>query len=368
MAGKKEQDQLQDIITNENQWDEMLLTKGVVVIDVYQDWCGPCKAVQRLFRELKSKFSEDDVLHFAVAEANSIPVLRPFRDNCEPVFLFCVNGKIIAMVRGPDGPLLRRKIAELVEEERKIAAGQKKREEVDELVFVEEKTSEESDEETVPEVPVRYSAGIIKPDDVLEGHVEEIKQKIRDAGYVVEAAEVKMLTEEQIRVFYAQNKEQPDFDDFVQFMMSGPCHILVITKKEATDAIPYWKELSGSSESMPGETEAKKSDRQRCKHSLTCEMASQFYKDHKGKPIFEQLVNCMTDSALVVTVLTEENAVEEGRKLTGLTDPEVAKEVSLESIRAQFAQDILSNAVHGASNIENALESIECLFGELHIN
>ncbi|XP_050771619.1 thioredoxin domain-containing protein 3 [Gymnogyps californianus] len=578
MAGKKKEIQLQAIITNQNQWDEMLLTKGVVVIDVYQAWCGPCKAVVNLFRKLRNEFGEDDVLHFAVAEADSIPTLQPFRNKCEPVFLFCVNGKIIAIVRGVNAPLISKKITELVQEEREIAAGQKERAKVDELVFLEDKSSEETVEETVPEEEVvRYSVGIIKPDDVLEGRVEEIKQKIRDAGFDIKTAEEKMLTEEQIRVFYARNKEQPDFDDFVRFMMSGPCHILVIAKKEATDAIPHWKELRKWSESVPDEPEAEKADRlegtvetesilnacdvqdsvedasrqlafffpnfdikktdqkvektlalirpsllkerrhsimQRIKddgfkiamqkeiilseeqtrefykehenqdyfpvlleqmtsgptlvlaltrenavahwrdllgpktveeakkenpnslrakyavnnipigqlhgsstpddaqkelqfffpqehtlalikpaaamkhkddimqkvkdagftiskikeEALTHEMATQFYKDHKGKPFYEQLVTCMTEGPSVIMVLTKQNAVEEWRQLMGPTDPEVAKETSPESIRAHFAQDILSNAVHGSSNREHALKSIECVFGEIDID
>uniref|UniRef100_A0A493STG4 Thioredoxin domain-containing protein n=1 Tax=Anas platyrhynchos platyrhynchos TaxID=8840 RepID=A0A493STG4_ANAPP len=123
----------QTTITNQNQWDEMLLTKGVVVIDVYQAWCGPCKAVVNLFRKLKNEFSEDDVLHFAVAEANSIETLQPYRNRCEPVFLFfslLQNGKIIEMVRGANAPLISKKITELVQEEREIVAGQKERPEV----------------------------------------------------------------------------------------------------------------------------------------------------------------------------------------------------------------------------------------------
>ncbi|KFQ84961.1 Thioredoxin domain-containing protein 3, partial [Phoenicopterus ruber ruber] len=79
-------------------------------IDVYQAWCGPCKAVLNLFRKLKNEFGEDDVLHFAVAEADNIPTLKPFRNRCEPVFLFCVNGKIIAIVRGVNAPLISKKI------------------------------------------------------------------------------------------------------------------------------------------------------------------------------------------------------------------------------------------------------------------
>ncbi|XP_028940627.1 thioredoxin domain-containing protein 3 [Antrostomus carolinensis] len=574
MASKKKEIPLQDIITNQNQWDEMLLTKGVVVIDVYQAWCGPCKAVLNLFRKLKTEFDEDDVLHFAVAEADNIPTLKPFRNKCEPVFLFCVNGKIIDTVRGVNAPLLSKKITELVQEEKEIVAGLKERVEVDELVFLEEKSSEETVDENEPkEEVVRYSVGIIKPDDVLEGRVEEIKQKIRDAGFGIEAAEEKMLTEEQIRVFYARNKEQPDFEDFVQFMMSGPCHVLVIAKKEATDAIPHWKELPKSSESLADEledrlegtmetesilnicdvqdsveeasrqlafffpnfginkTDAKAErtlalirpcllkerrdsimqrikddgfeiamqkeiilseeqvrefykehedqdyfpvlleqmtsgptlvlaltrvnavahwrdllgpktlekatkenpDSLRAKYAvdnipinqlhgsstpdeaqkelqfffpqehtlalikpaaaknhkddimqkvkeagftiskikeepLTHEMATQFYNDHKGKPFFDQLVTCMTEGPSVIMILTKENAVEEWRQLMGPTDPEVAKETSPESIRAQFAQDILSNAVHGSSNTAHALQSIECIFGEIDID
>ncbi|NXN99378.1 TXND3 protein, partial [Rhinopomastus cyanomelas] len=561
-------------ITSQAQWDEMLLMKGVVVVDVYQAWCGPCKAVVNLFRKLKTEFSEDDVLHFAVTEADSIPALKPLRNTCEPTFLFCVNGKIIAMVRGANAPLLSKKITELVQEERDIANGLQTRAEVltkqifncvfiliniftGKLFFPEE-------------LLVKYSVGIIKPDDVLEGRVEEIKQKITDVGFNIEAAEEKMLTEEQIRVFYARNTDQPDFEDFVQFMMSGPCHILAITKREAADDIPQGEELAEPIENESEEAEAEKADGtyifkksavntsketvetesllnicdvqdseeddnrllalffpnleikkraqkvertlalirpsllkerrdsilQRIKddgfqiamqkeivlteeltrqfykeyedqdyfpvlleqmtsgptlvlalarenavaywrdllgpktveeaqrenpdslrakyavdnvpigqlhgsstldaaqkelefffpqehtlalikpaaaathkddimekvkaagftisklkeEALTHEMAEQFYNDHKGKPFFEQLVNSMTEGPSVIMILTKENAVEEWRQLMGPTDPEVAKEISPESIRAQFAQDILCNAVHGSSN------------------
>ncbi|KAM6338534.1 LOW QUALITY PROTEIN: thioredoxin domain-containing protein 3 [Podargus strigoides] len=473
------------------------------VIDVA--WCVHCKAVVNLFKKSKTEFGEDDVLHFAVVR---------------------IDGDKLYSTPSP------------------------------------------------PLRAVKYSVGIIKPDDVLEGRVEEIKQKIRDAGFGIEAAEEKMLTEEQISVFHAWNEEQvknyafqPNFENFVQFM-SGPCHVLVISKKEATDAIPFWKELPESSESMPDEPEAEKpgrlegnmetesilnvshvqdsvedasrqlaffspnfdinktdqkvektlalirpcllkerqnsilqsikddgfkiamqreiilSEEQICfyqehenegyfpvleqmtsgptlvlaltenaiehwrcllgtktveeamkenpdsiqlttyllvscngsstpgdaqkefeffpqehtlalikpdaakKHrddimqkvkdagfaisnikeaALTHEMATQFYEHHKGKPFLEQLVTCMTKGPSVIMVLTKENAVEDWRQLMGPTDPKVA-ETSPESIRAQFAQDVLSNAIHGSSDREHALKSIECLLGGIDID
>lgn len=70
----------------------------------------------------------------------------------------------------------------------------------------------------------------------------------------------------------------------------------------------------------------------------------------------------------MIMVLTKENAVEEWRQLMGPTDPEEAKNISPESIRAQFAQDILSNAVHGSSTKQQALENIEYIFGEIDID
>uniref|UniRef100_A0A8C8SXB1 Nucleoside diphosphate kinase-like domain-containing protein n=1 Tax=Pelusios castaneus TaxID=367368 RepID=A0A8C8SXB1_9SAUR len=102
--------------------------------------------------------------------------------------------------------------------------------------------------------------------------------------------------------------------------------------------------------------------------NFTHEMAAQFYKAHEGKPFFDQLVNYMSEGPSMIMILTKENAVEEWRQLMGPTDPDIAKDSSPDSLRAQFAQDILRNAVHGSSNKEHALNSIEYLkCGSLHI-
>ncbi|XP_072616129.1 thioredoxin domain-containing protein 3 isoform X2 [Vulpes vulpes] len=229
MAGKKREIQLQAVVNSQSLWDEMLQNKGLTVIDVYQAWCGPCKAMQPLFRKLKNELNEDELLHFVVAEADNIVTLQPFRDKCEPVFLFSVNGKIIARINGANAPLVNKKITNLINEEKKIAAGEMVRPQYREIVFV------DSDVEDAGEVQYEsaeqlYIIVIIKPDAVMTRKSLEIKKKIIEAGFVLEIEDKRVLTEQQAREFYSRKAEEPDFEDFVLFMTSGLSHILVISQ------------------------------------------------------------------------------------------------------------------------------------------
>uniref|UniRef100_A0A663LYF5 Thioredoxin domain-containing protein n=1 Tax=Athene cunicularia TaxID=194338 RepID=A0A663LYF5_ATHCN len=65
----------------------MLCLKGLIVVDAFQAWCGPCKAVVDLFRKIRNEIGSH-LLHFAVAEVDSIDGLEEYRGRCEPVFLF----------------------------------------------------------------------------------------------------------------------------------------------------------------------------------------------------------------------------------------------------------------------------------------
>ncbi|XP_032614193.1 thioredoxin domain-containing protein 3 isoform X1 [Hylobates moloch] len=229
MASKKQEVQLQTVINNQSLWDEMLQNKGLTVIDVYQAWCGPCKAMQPLFRKLKNELNEDEILHFAVAEADNIVTLQPFRDKCEPVFLFSVNGKIIAKIQGANAPLVNKKVINLIDEERKIAAGEMARPQHPEIPLVDSdsEVSEESPYESVQEL---YSIAIIKPDAVISRKGLEIKRKITKAGFIIEAEHKTVLTEEQVVNFYSRIGDQADFEEFVSFMTSGLSYILVVSQ------------------------------------------------------------------------------------------------------------------------------------------
>ncbi|CAI5775354.1 domain-containing 6 [Podarcis lilfordi] len=119
MTSRKKELALQMVVNNQELWEEMLGSKGLIVVDVYQGWCGPCKAVVNLFRKIRNEFG-DDLLHFAVAEVDSVDALEKYRGKCEPTFLFYAGGELVAVVRGANAPLLQKTIQEQLEAEKKV--------------------------------------------------------------------------------------------------------------------------------------------------------------------------------------------------------------------------------------------------------
>ena len=92
---------------------------------------------------------------------------------------------------------------------------------------------------------------------------------------------------------------------------------------------------------------------------LSDEMASGFSAEHEGKPFFNDLKKFMTSGPVFVQVLEGENAVQKNRDLMGSTNP---KEAAPGTIRADFANSIDANAVHGSDSVESAKREIEYFF------
>lgn len=92
---------------------------------------------------------------------------------------------------------------------------------------------------------------------------------------------------------------------------------------------------------------------------LNDEMASGFYAEHDGKPFFNDLKNFMTSGPVFVQVLQGDSAIQKNRELMGATNPQ---EASAGTIRADFAQSIDANAVHGSDSVESAKREIEYFF------
>jgi nucleoside-diphosphate kinase len=87
--------------------------------------------------------------------------------------------------------------------------------------------------------------------------------------------------------------------------------------------------------------------------------AEGFYAVHKGRPFFDDLVRFMTSGPVMVQVLEGEDAIARNRELMGATDPQKA---APGTIRADFAQSIDANAVHGSDGPETAAFEIAYFF------
>ena len=93
---------------------------------------------------------------------------------------------------------------------------------------------------------------------------------------------------------------------------------------------------------------------------LSKEEAEGFYEVHKERPFFNDLVTFMISGPVMIQTLEGENAVLMNRELMGATNP---KEADKGTIRADFADSIDANAVHGSDSLENAKIEIDYFFG-----
>lgn len=95
---------------------------------------------------------------------------------------------------------------------------------------------------------------------------------------------------------------------------------------------------------------------------LTKDEAGNFYAIHKERPFYGELVEYMTSGPVFVSVLEGNDAVNLNRKLMGATDP---KKADPGTIRADFADSISANAVHGSDSAENAEIEVKFFFPHL---
>ena len=97
---------------------------------------------------------------------------------------------------------------------------------------------------------------------------------------------------------------------------------------------------------------------------LTKDMAQKFYKIHKDRPFFNDLVDFMISGPVITQVLRGENAVRVNREVMGATNP---KDAEKGTIRKEFAESIEANSVHGSDSLENAKSEISFFFAEIEL-
>ena len=92
---------------------------------------------------------------------------------------------------------------------------------------------------------------------------------------------------------------------------------------------------------------------------LTVDKAKGFYAEHDGKGFFEDLVSYMSSGPVIVQVIEGEGAISLNRQLMGATNP---ADADAGTIRADFAESIEANAVHGSDSPESAAREISYFF------
>ncbi len=93
---------------------------------------------------------------------------------------------------------------------------------------------------------------------------------------------------------------------------------------------------------------------------LNTEKAGKFYAVHRERPFYKDLIEFMTSGPIMIQVLEGEDAISRNREVMGATNP---AEASNGTIRADFAQTLDENAVHGSDGLDTAQAEIEFFFG-----
>ena len=97
---------------------------------------------------------------------------------------------------------------------------------------------------------------------------------------------------------------------------------------------------------------------------LSRAQAEGFYAVHKARPFFGELVDFMVSGPVMIQVLEGEGAIQKNRDLMGATDP---KKAAKGTIRADFAESIDANAVHGSDSAANAATEVAYFFPALNV-
>lgn len=273
MARKKQEIQLQREIETQEEWEECMAREGLWVVDVYQEWCGPCAALVGNFRRLKNELG-DNLLNFAIAKADTIDALEKYRGRCEPTFLFYAGGILTSFIHGANAPKVQRVITEQLAHEHKVLEGTAERKEVKDAVIT--RAQEIEDEKALEEAALKeaedptpsgetdakleakgVTVAIIKPDAVAQGKADEIKAEMTEQGIEILAEEERTLTDDEAREMYSELQEEEYFDELIKFITSGPSHLLVLTRGTTGETIVKdWRDMIGPKDVEEAKSEA----------------------------------------------------------------------------------------------------------------
>ncbi|EDW65737.1 fibrous sheath CABYR-binding protein [Drosophila virilis] len=105
MARRGGAQQLQSEIKTDEELDKFLARPGLLILEVYSDWCGPCLGMLGTLRRVKLEMGGDN-MHLAICKSDTVTALKRFNKKSEPTWLFAVNGRAVNIFYGSDAPKL----------------------------------------------------------------------------------------------------------------------------------------------------------------------------------------------------------------------------------------------------------------------
>ncbi|KAI3384478.1 hypothetical protein SNEBB_003212 [Seison nebaliae] len=258
MARRKHDTSLNQLISTQEEWEEMLEKDGLCIIDVFGEFAGRCSAMDNIFsRFLHTEAPEPDQIFFFAACADKIDSLDKYRGKCEPCFLFYSGGALVAAVRGANAPDLTETMKQMANKEILIQKGEATRVEIKDpaiaLIEREEQIQMEKQRVIDSEAMVRnfITTALIKPDIVADGKVDLMLEEIENANFVVVSQVTKTFTEDEAKEFYKHHREELFFYELVDFIISGECIAVAITLKSLyniktlDDVVNRWRSVIG---------------------------------------------------------------------------------------------------------------------------
>lgn len=246
MSKKKGEQVLQIEIDTSEQWNTVINKEGLVVTDVYQDWCGHAKQFESIFKKCKVELS-DPLLNFAIANADKIPELESYRGKCEPCFLFYASGNLVEVIRGANAPVIIKTITEQLAYEHKCLKGEAQRKPITDSYIVKKKAEDdaksarlEREKSAKSQAAKPSTLCIIKPDVLRAGKEDELIEKIQEKGYSIIEQKKLTFTEKMVHDFYAHRKEEENFLELVMYMTSGPSIVLALSRG-SSDVVQDWR-------------------------------------------------------------------------------------------------------------------------------
>ncbi|XP_006561189.1 uncharacterized protein LOC409038 isoform X1 [Apis mellifera] len=176
MAKKTTPTALQTEISNNEEWEKLLTKTGLIVVDIYSEWSGPCTGMVSTLKKIKMEIG-GDALSYATAKCDYITDLERFQGKSEPTWMFIRNGRMINLIFGAQCPQLLKvltielqRVQSGEEHEFSLDISERSPEEIKRLKIIEEtKIAKEAEKKSrkEAEAKARYEAEMLHLTTVL---------------------------------------------------------------------------------------------------------------------------------------------------------------------------------------------------------